>query len=285
LEPARSKVGDELDPILTAHLLPAVEAKLFELLRSLTPGDWDKQTLAPAWKVRHVAGHLLDTSLRKLSMVRDGYFTAGPKSGSPEDVRDFVNQANADGVKIYGRLSPPVLIAVMEPASKELCDFTLSLDPYAPATFPVSWAGEAESQNWFDTARELTERWHHQQQIREAVGKQGILTRELYFPVLDTFMRALPFSYRDVHAEEGTLLELVVTGPCGGAWHLTRVANAWRLARNSTGRVAARIEIPQEIAWRIFTKGISQTEAVSRCSIQGPQTLTEPFFRTLAIVA
>jgi len=59
----------------------------------------------------------------------------------------------------------------------------------------VSWAGEEESANWFDTAREFTERWHHQQQIRLAVNKPGIVTREFYFPVLDCFMRALPYAY------------------------------------------------------------------------------------------
>ena len=284
METARSQSANELQPILTASLFPPLEAKLIELLRSLGSGDWDKQTLAPGWKVRHVAAHLLDTSLRKLSMVRDGYFSAGPKSGSPEDVRDFVNQANAEGVNVYGRMSPPVLIALMERASKELCDFTMSLDPYAPATFPVSWAGESASQNWFDTAREFTERWHHQQQIREAVGKPGIMTREFYFPVLDTFMRALPFSYRDVRAEEGTLLVLVVNGTCGGAWHLLRGTDRWRLVGQASGSEAARIEIPQEIAWRIFTKGISQNDAQSRCTIQGPPGLTDPFFRTLAII-
>ena len=31
-------------------------------------------------------------------------------------------------------------------------------------------AGEAVSANWFDVAREFTERWHHQQQIRLAIG-------------------------------------------------------------------------------------------------------------------
>ena len=31
------------------------------------------QTIAPAWKVKDVAAHLLDTQLRKLSLVRDGY--------------------------------------------------------------------------------------------------------------------------------------------------------------------------------------------------------------------
>ncbi len=65
-------------PIFTAHLLPVVEAHLIELLRSLTPTEWDIQTVAPAWKVKDVAAHLLDTQLRKLSFVRDGYAAAPP---------------------------------------------------------------------------------------------------------------------------------------------------------------------------------------------------------------
>ena len=60
-------------PLLTAHLLPVIEARLIELLRSLRPDEWEIQTIAPAWKVKDVAAHLLDTQLRKLSLVRDGY--------------------------------------------------------------------------------------------------------------------------------------------------------------------------------------------------------------------
>jgi hypothetical protein len=47
-----------------------VGQELIGLLRSLAPGEWDTQTIAGTWKVRDVAAHLLDTVLRKLSMVR-----------------------------------------------------------------------------------------------------------------------------------------------------------------------------------------------------------------------
>jgi hypothetical protein len=55
----------------------------------------------------------------------------------------------------------------------------------------LKMAGEARSLNWFDTARELTERWHHQEQIRFATNLPGIMTRDLYHPVLDCFLRGL----------------------------------------------------------------------------------------------
>ena len=52
-------------PIRCAHLLRKGRWSLLDLLRSLARADWDLPTLAPAWKVRDVAAHLLDTPLRK----------------------------------------------------------------------------------------------------------------------------------------------------------------------------------------------------------------------------
>ena len=61
-------------PPSSAHLLRRADEKLVELLGSLEPSEWDLQTIAPLWKVRDVAAHLLDTVLRKLSMVRDSCY-------------------------------------------------------------------------------------------------------------------------------------------------------------------------------------------------------------------
>ena len=56
----------------------------------------------------------------------------------------------------------------MKRACEQSARFRESLGPFAPAVFNISWAGEKQSLNWFHTARELSERWHHQQQIRLA---------------------------------------------------------------------------------------------------------------------
>ena len=280
----RFAVPTPLPPILTADLLPEVEQKLIELLRSLSPNDWDRQTLAPKWKVSHVVAHLLDTHLRKLSLVRDAHWAEKPQINSPQDLVDFVNRLNAEGVALYSRLSPQVLISLMEIASRESCEFHQTLDPYAPAAFAVSWAGESKSQNWFDTARELTERWHHQQQIREAVSKPGIMTPRLYRPVLDCFMRGLPHAYRELDAEHGSLVEVTVTGDCGGTWHLYREEQSWKLITVAEGNQVASIEIPQEIAWRVFTKGITREEAGKRVRFNGKRELALHVLGTVAIV-
>jgi hypothetical protein len=80
---------------------------------------------------------------------------------------------------------------MMKEACEQSARFHESLDPFAPATFAVSWAREESSLNWFDAARELTERWHHQQQIQMATNRPGIMTPEPYHPVLDCFVRGL----------------------------------------------------------------------------------------------
>jgi len=170
--------AEPLQPIFTAHLFPKLEGMLIELLQSLTAEDWEKQTLAPKWRVKDVAAHLLDTQLRKLFASRDRRAPESPKITSHADLVTLVNSLNAAGVRKYRVLSPHELISRMELASTESAEYHQSLDPFAPAMFSVSWAGEQESANWFDTAREFTERWHHQQQIRIAVDKPGIMTRE-----------------------------------------------------------------------------------------------------------
>src|SRR6185436_15463675 len=273
------------DPILCAPLLRKVDEKLIELLRSLRASEWDAQTVAPRWKVRDVAAHLLDTVLRKLSLVRDSWYVEDVRIQSPQDVVTLVNRLNEEGVTVYRRLSPSVLIDMMKLACEQSASFHESLDPFAPAAFGVSWAGEERSLNWFDTARELTERWHHQQQIRLATDRPGIMTPELYHPVLDCFLRGLPHLYRDSEAASGTVLLVEISGECGGQWFLSRESGKWELVRETPAELAARVTIPQEIAWRVFTKGIDRDSAWAQIKVEGNPKLGNRVLDLTAIVA
>ena len=161
----------------------------------------------------------------------------------------------------------------------------MSLAPFGEAIFPVSWAGDERSPNWFDTARELTERWHHQQQIRLAVDRPGIMTRELYFPVLDCFMRALPHAYRDCASEPDSMARFEVSGKCGGNWFLYRDGNAWRLVPEAQGRERSHTIIPAEIAWRVFTRGIDRDVARAQVTVSGEHELGLHVLEMIAIVA
>jgi len=244
--------------------------------------------------------HLLDTQLRTLSFCREGYTLSPPPAiASDRDLVAFIDRLNAEGVTVFRRLSPPVLIAWMEQTCREAAAYYASLDPFAPARFGVSWAGELISANWFDVARDLTERWHHQQQIRLAVAEsadtvhapsanaarnlRAIMTPTLYHPVLDCFMRALPFHYRSISVPPGTAIRIHVSGDCGGDWHLY-YGDAWMLASDPAGTIVATLSIPQDIAWRVFTKGMAREEAREHVRITSDPALGHHVFSTLAIV-
>src|SRR6059036_2500423 len=267
------------EPILCAHLLRRVDEKLIDLLSSLTSSEWDVQTIVPRWKVRDVAAHLLDTALRKLSMARDPCCVEGVDIRSPQDLVTLVDRLNREGVTVYRRLSPSLLIDLMRVACEQSARFHEALDPFAPAAFAVSWAGEQASLNWFDTARELTERWHHQQQIRLATNRPGIMTPDLYHPVLDCLVRALPYAYRDVDAPAGTSLQLEISGECGGRCALSRGSTKWSLVKAAVGAFTSRVTIPQELAWRVFTSGIDRSSGCREIQVEGNRDLAEKVFQ------
>lgn len=274
-------------PLFTVELFPPLHAELLALLRSLSKADWDKPTVAPLWNVKDVVAHLLDGDIRRLSFQRDNLPPLQPDTPIEgyRDLVDFLNRMNADWVRATRRISPPLLIALHELTGPQVCAFFKTLDPFAPALYPVAWAGDEQSPNWFDLAREYTEKWHHQQQIRDAVGAPGLFERPWLFPVLDTFLRGLPHRYRDVDAAEDTRVTVIVAGEAGGVWTLRKEHAAWRLFAGAPSEAAARVRLDQDTAWRLFTKGLRPEEALSQISVDGDAALGTPVLDLVAVMA
>src|SRR5262245_18566586 len=109
------------------------------LLRGLSREDWDRPTVAGAWLVRDVTAHLLDSSLRRLSLQRDGHrlAPAGPIEGY-RDLVDFLNRLHADWVRVARRFSPAVLIELLAVSGPELAKLLSSLPLHGPSIFPVA---------------------------------------------------------------------------------------------------------------------------------------------------
>ena len=141
------------------------------------------------------------------------------------------------------------------------------------------------SPNWFDIGREYTERWLHQQQIREAVGAPGLTARGWLHPTLDIFVRALPFSYREVEAPLGSSIRLQISGEAGGVWTLVRSGPGWSLFNGSTAAPDADVTLDQETAWKLFSKGLDQDSRERRIRIQGERRLGQPALTSLAVMA
>jgi len=274
-------------PIFVTEVYSELHSELIALLKSLAPDDWYKPTVAGAWKVRDIVAHLLDSDIRRLSFQRDQAPMVPPDTpiNSYRDLVDFLNDLNAVWVKAAQRISPPLLIQMHELTGAQVGELFASLDPFAPALFGVAWAGEEASENWFDVAREYTEKWHHQQQIRDAVGAEPLYERKWLFPVLDTFLRGLPHTYRNTKADEGTRVVFTVTGAAGGAWTLQREGAAWTLYAGCGDHAACEIQLDQDTAWRLLTKGLTRETAATRVTISGQQTLGEPLLGMLAVMA
>ena len=277
---------EPLTPVDTRAMFRPVSGALVRLLRALSPGDWLQPTVAGTWLVRDVVAHLLDTTLRRLSFQRDGMTPPPPPIAieSERDFVDFINGLNAQWVSIARRLSPQVLTDVYERSAAELADWFESQPLDGPAFFGVSWAGERESANWFDIGREFTELWHHQQQIRMAVGASSLPDARYLHAVIDIAARGLPHAYRDVLAETGDAVVIDVTGPAGGQWTLVRGRDRWTLSRGEPARETARVQLDDDAAWRLLFNAMPESEAVKAVSVSGQAELAAPLLKARSVI-
>jgi len=275
--------------IQTLHLFPSLEKQLIDLLKGLSPADWQLQA-SSSWTVKDVAAHLLDGNIRGLSMSRDAYFGESPAQvNNYQDLVNLLNKLNADWVHAMKRVSPAVLVELLALTGEAYYQHLCSLDLHAPALFAVAWAGQEQSPNWFHIAREYTEKWHHQQQIRDALGKnqigEGIMKTEFFKPLMTTFFQALPYRYQEVKCNEGEAIHIKIKTEIGGEWSLLRRENKWQVLEENSGQRVAQIEIDPDTVWKLFCNGVSPDEARKKSLIAGNEEILRPFFHTLGIMA
>lgn len=269
----------------TVGLFLPLQRELVALLRGLAESDWSRPTLARGWTVKDVAAHLLDTDMRRLSSQRDGH--SPPPPGPLDDYADlvaFINRLNAAWVEAARRMSPRVLTDLLEWTGPQMAELFASLAPEDPAPIPVSWAGEARSANWMDTGREYTEKWHHQAQIREAVGAPPLEGRRWLGPVIELSMYALPHAFRAAHAPAGTALSVRIEGEAGGGWHILRAGSGWELREGEAADAAARVRLDAATAWRLFFNALDSGEAARRVTSEGDEELRAAFLGVRSVI-
>lgn len=272
------------EPILAAHLFPEMRQQLIDVLRGLHPDDWLRSTAAAKWNVKDVAAHLLGGDVGKLSRSRDAYSPNRQALSSWQELVAFINALNESWIVAARRMSPRVLCDLLAFTGPQIEEYFASLDPHAPGE-PVSWAGPEPAPMWLDIAREYTERWHHQQQIRDATGRPGLYQPRFFAPAIDTFVRALPHTFRDVMAAQGACVQLSLLGPAGGHWIVRRGPGGWDLHVGQSGSAGALVRIEAEDAWKIFTRGIRGEEARRRAAIEGELELGSKVLEMVSVIA
>ncbi|RKT86289.1 TIGR03083 family protein [Saccharopolyspora antimicrobica] len=270
-------------PVLDVRPLFGQERReLLALLRSLSAEDWSRETVCPGWDVHDVVGHVLNDYVRRISGSRDGF--GGAVFANDETLPRYLARVNDEFVRAARQFSPELMIELLAHLGPELDRLWEGFDLTGPAALDVSWAGPGPSPAWLDIAREYTEFWVHQQQIRDAVGRPGADGPELVRPVLDTFLRGLPHALGEVVRPHGTEVRVVVTGPPGGTWCAVSDAGRWRMAEPG-GELAATVTVRPDDLWRLATRGITVTEARRRADAQGDPALIHAVTSLLAVVA
>lgn len=276
-----------IEPIIVLDLFPQERQHLLELFASLTDEDWQKPTVCPGWSVKDIGLHLLGDDIGYLSDRRDHFSNPFFRNKDMHEWSSLVkniNEANELWVQANARISPKLLCDLLDVTGKQFYAYLQTLDQMA-INGVVSWAGPDPAPTWLDTAREYTERWLHQQQIRDAVNRPDLKDKKFFHPILDTFVRALPHTYRDVPVADITIIQFVVTGEAGDTWYLLGEANRWSLYKNVDQPPTATATIDQETCWRLFTKGITKAQARAHTPIQGDQKLGEKLLDTVSIIA
>jgi len=259
-------------------LLSDERQDLLSWLRTLAPAEWATPSAAPGWSVKDLALHLLDDDLGWLSRGRDG-----DRSGLlPMDNQEsFVaalaakNQRWIDGAQ---GLSARVITELLDWSGQQMDAFYASMDLLNHGH--VSWASDGPVPIWFDLAQDLTERWVHQMQMREAVGRVEDYA-DRYLPVvLRTFVWAVPHQYR-ADAPAGTTVQVDLAA--GGTWLLVSNGSAhWSLDEGTVEAPDARGEFTSDAAWRWLTGAALPSHGLR---LEGPSELCQPLLGVRGIIA
>jgi uncharacterized protein (TIGR03083 family) len=268
--------------IVVVERFAPLRERLLTLLAELGEDDWARPTAAPGWSVKDVATHLLGGDVSILSFHRDG-FRSAQKIDSYADLVELIDRLNREWVTAARRLSPRLLREFLAFTGPEVEACFAAKDPMKMGG-TVSWAGPDPAPVWFDLAREFTERWHHQQQIRDATGRPPLYEPYFFAPVLDTFVRALPHAFRNTKAPAGTSVQFEIAGDAGGMWCLYKVDECWALLLEPPNEPTTTVVLPEDVAWRLFTKGFDREKARSLAVIEGRADFAAAIFATTAII-
>lgn len=277
-----------LPPISTLHLFGPEREALTDLLADLVDDDWYQPTVCEGWNVHDVALHLLGGDIGLLSGGRDR-FRGSPAVPVPPDLSDWntlvrwIDTRNAVWVDATRRISPVLLCELLVFTGQRMAAWLPEVDMDAPG-IPVSWAGPDPAPTWLHIAREYTERWIHQQHIRDAVGRPGFTEPQWLHPVLDTFARALPYTLRDRRRPTGTTVELRITGPAGGSWRVRKDDDTWAFT-DADSSVDTVITIDEDTAWRGFTRGLDIDTIRARTRVEGDREIGDAVIHMVTIIA
>lgn len=225
--------------------------------------------------MKDVALHLLDADLTWLSRERDGDLCGLVDMSDRRLFPQLLVEKNQRWVDAAAVLSRHVVTDLLRWSGDQIDAF------HAPRNLQsegwVSWASDTPVPYWFNLAQEFTERWVHQQQMREAVGR--VEDHEARLPaVLQTFVWAFPHQLPP--STKFGPVEIAIEDI--DVWTLTAADDGgWSLRASSARDPAARLCLTADAAWRLMTGAEVPEDAVTT---EGDPALTGALMKVRAII-
>ena len=83
---------------------------------------------------------------------------------------------------------------------------------------------------------------------------------------------------------EGAIVTLTVP-EVDDSWHIRREGDKWRQYAHLDAASTTTVVLPADVAWRLFTKGLSSEKAEAKATVTGDEALAEPLFKMVSIMA
>ncbi len=257
-------------------------SRLLDLLNSLEPSDWSRETPCPGWSVLGLVSHLVNGDLGVLSRHRDNYLGTRPPDGADEsEFIEWLDDLMQAWVSATRGLSPRVAIGLLTWSGPQIVELFAGQDQMA-RTAHVQWAGTEPSPVWLNQVRELSEFWIHRQQLLDALHRGPDLRSDVLEPVFDGLRWAYPHRLARQKGSLGDTVTIDISGPVAVTWHIVASGQGWNFTE-VPGNQVATIAMSTDEAWRLLTNNLSP-ERQTVLTMSGNSVLLEVLRNTRAII-
>jgi len=247
---------------------------LLEVLAELKPSEWEQATECPAWTVKGITLHLIGDDLSLLSRQRDdeppGVVPAADDDGW-QGLFGELNRFNERWVDTARFLSPPLVIDLLRATGEWTHRWYATVDPDRLGE-GVHWAGIDAAPYWMLAAREYSERWIHQQQLRRATGRPGLDEPRFVVPAVAVTVRGFPPALSLFPAEAGTAVSLQLEGTAS-AWTFVKGPQEWAIHDGVPASPDVRLTLDVPAASALFSRGLEHAAATECLRAEGDEPL------------
>jgi uncharacterized protein (TIGR03084 family) len=246
--------------------------ELFELLKTLKVGDWDRHTPFKNWTVNDVVAHLHVSDWLAVLSVKDtdGFLRLAQELAEAllggVDMRTFANER-------LGDLRGPKLLQQWREAFLDMCERLGELDPDTR----LKWFGPDMGVRMFTTARQM-ETWAHGQDIYDLLNVERKHTDRIKnIAVIGVKTFKWTFMNRGLQVP-GPIPYVRLTAPSGAIWEWNEPNEQNRIEGSAVEfcHVVTQGRNIADVSLSVVGDTARQWMAIAQCFAGGPEDPPKP---------